>query len=69
MSEPHAPYSSPAMQAQADRERIKVLFWAGWALLGIVVALEHGETPRQALGEVIARLERVREAEAKDHAE
>jgi hypothetical protein len=41
------------------RERIALLRWAAWALLGIALALEHGETPKQGLGEVIERLGRV----------
>lgn len=49
-----------------DRERLGVLRWAGWAILGIVSALEHGETPQQALGEVIERLERVQATEGDD---
>jgi hypothetical protein len=49
-------------------EAIRILRRAAWALLGSVLALEHGETPRQGLGEVIARLERVRAAEEANHA-
>ena len=50
------------------RERIALLRWAAWALLGIALALEHGDTPRQDLGEVIERLGRVREG-AHEHSD
>ena len=56
MCEPHAPYTSPAIETYAERERIKVIRWAAWALLGIALALEHGEEPAYTVGEVVERL-------------